>query len=114
MKIRCFFLALALAAAALLAGCGETTGTGGDYPAALMAGGVLYYSTGQPVEGVAEDAPAARVTAYTDALPTQDGENNFDRTLRAEYTAVPGGLAVRSGAEWILFEPSAELTENQS
>ena len=101
MKIRCFFLALALAAAALLAGCGETTGTGGDYPAALMAGGVLYYSTGQPVEGVAEDAPAARV-------PTQDGENNFDRTLRAEYTAVPGGLAVRSGAEWILFEPSAE------
>lgn len=114
MKIRCFFLALALAAAALLAGCGETTGTGGDYPAALMAGGILYYSTGQPAEGVAEDAPAARVTAYTDALPTQDGENNFDRTLRAEHTAVPGGLAVRSGAEWILFGPSAELTENQS
>ena len=98
----------------MLAGCGETTGTGGDYPAALMAGGVLYYSTGQPAEGVAEDAPAARVAAYTDALPTQDGENNFDRTLQAEYTAVPGGLAVRSGAEWILFEPSAELTENQS
>ena len=86
-----------------LTACG---GEAGDYPASIMVEDVLYYSTG--TEMPAEIDPSAilgETTSYTDKMPTENGQVNFDRDLGAPYARVEDGIAVLIGNEWVLFQP---------
>lgn len=80
-----------------------------DYCAAVMADGVLYWSTGTPVPVEPAEEEIRTVTGYTDTVPEEDGQTNFDRELTTQYARVKMGeewkLAVAIGHEWILFDP---------
>lgn len=98
------WLCLILLGLCLLAGCGKT-GTKKDYPAAIMVNDVLYYSTGKPFSGkVDKTAVGGTVSSYTDEMPAENGEANFNRDLDSEYAFTDKGLVVCIDNEWILFE----------
>ncbi|MCR4589128.1 MAG: hypothetical protein K5682_12025 [Lachnospiraceae bacterium] len=63
-----------------------TQATAGDYPAMLMANGILYKDTGEEYIGEIDSTEnAISVLSYTDEIPSQDGQQNFDRTLETVY-----------------------------
>ena len=79
----------------------------GDPVPAIMVDGVVYWTTGMPLAvDVEVDEDAIRtVTSYTDTLPEEDGQTNFDRGLTTQYAMTSDGLAVLMNQEWILFDP---------
>ena len=90
---------------ALLAGC-VGPGAGGDYPACIMVDGAVYRSTGQVLVGeVDESAVLGQVSSYTDGVPAEEGQANFDRSLSARYARTADGLLVCLDGEWTLFQP---------
>lgn len=78
---------------------------GGDYCAAIMVDGVVYWSTDTPVPGEVEESAIRTVTSYTDGVPGEDGQTNFDRGLTTQYAMTDMGLVVLIDREWILFDP---------
>lgn len=77
----------------------------GDYCAAIMVDGTLYWSTGTPVPGEVAEEAIWTVTGYTDTVPEEDGQTNFSRDLSAQYAMTDRGLVVLIDREWILFDP---------
>lgn len=77
----------------------------GDYCAAIMVDGVIYWSTDTPVPGEVDESAIRTVTSYIDTVPEADGQTNFDRSLTTRYAMTSEGLAVQTGQEWILFDP---------
>jgi len=77
----------------------------GDWQAAIMVDGVVYWSTDTPVSAEVDESAIRAVTSYTDAQPEEDGQTNFDRGLTTQYAMTDGGLLVRMNGEWILFDP---------
>lgn len=98
----CLLLVLSLTAA----GCGRTGGSsGGDRPAAIMADGALYYSTGTVYTAGVDDSLIQYAGSYAeDGVPDRDGETNFCREPGTPY-ALPGDgtVVVLIGGEWIVF-----------
>lgn len=72
-----------------------------DFCPAIMVDGQLYWSSGEILSSVDESAILGTST-YTDSLPDQDGQANFDRE-GALYTRTDGGIAVQINGEWVLF-----------
>ena len=77
----------------------------GDYCAAIMVDGVIYWSTDTPVPGEVDESAIRTVTSYTDTIPEADGQTNFDRGLTTRYAMTDMGLVVLIDQEWILFDP---------
>jgi len=77
----------------------------GDWQAAIMVDGVVYWSTDTPVSAEVDESAIRAVTSYTDTQPEEDGQTNFDRSLTTQYAMTDGGLLVRMNGEWILFDP---------
>ena len=73
-------LLLAVVCVFALAGCGSHTEK--DYPAAIMAEGMIYLksASAMPAE-IDESAIIGYTTSYTDTYPEKDGETNFNREL---------------------------------
>ena len=84
---------------------GPCGGYEGDFCAAIMVDGVLYWSTGTPVPGEVEESAIRTVTGYTSSLPEMDGQTNFSHDLSAQYAVTNMGLVVLVDQEWILFDP---------
>lgn len=76
-----------------------------DYCAAIMVDGVIYWSTDTPVPGEVDESAIRTVTSYTDGVPEEDGQTNFDRDLTTRYAMTDMGLVVLIDREWILFDP---------
>lgn len=72
---------------------------------AVMADGVLYWSTGEAVSIEPEEGEIRTAVSYTSAVPEMDGQTNFAPDLSAQYVKTEQGLAVLVGGEWILFVP---------
>ena len=89
------------------AGCGgeEATSASEDYPPMLMVDGVLYKSTGRQVLGEVDESATETVSSYTDTEPTEDGQQNFDRSCAVEYGMTADGLMVTVDHELVRFEP---------
>lgn len=83
----------------------EPGAVGGDYCAAIMVDGVVYWSTDTPVPGEVDESAIRTVTSYTDGVPEEDGQTNFDRGLTTQYAMTDMGLVVLIDREWILFDP---------
>lgn len=98
---------LALALILLCAGCGskEEVSAAGDYPAMLMVDGVLYKTTGEPVPVELDESVTETVSSYTDTEPTEDGQQNFDRSCTVIYGMTSDGLMVMTDHEWVRFVP---------
>lgn len=76
-----------------------------DYCPAIMVDGVVYWSTDTPVPGEVEESAIRTVASYTDGVPEEDGQTNFDRGLTTQYAMTDMGLVVLMDREWILFDP---------
>lgn len=76
--------------------------TSEDWRPAIMVDGQLYWSTGQVLSGQEDASAILGTTTYTDGLPDQDGQANFDQdgTL---YARTADGIAVQMDGEWVLF-----------
>lgn len=83
----------------------STSPSGGDWWAAIMVDGVLYWSTETPILGEVDESVIRTVTSYTDGQPEEDGQTNFDRDLTTRYAMTRDGLVVQIEGEWILFDP---------
>lgn len=82
----------------------ESTDNSGDWCPAIMVDGQLYWSSGEILSPVDESAILG-TTTYTDDLPDQDGQANFNRegTL---YARTAEGIAVEIDGQWVLFTPN--------
>ena len=80
-----------------LVACSNTVS---DYPAMIMVDGVLYYVSEDMFTSEINEAAVKKVQSYTDSVPTKDGQCNFDRSLKAKYTATDDGLAVYIDGKW--------------
>lgn len=77
-----------------------STGSAGDYPAAIRIEGKVYI-VGQPIPvEVDESAIIGYTTSYTDGWPQQDGETNFSRELNLPIARVENGFVVLYENEW--------------
>ena len=84
----------------------ETEGPGqlsGDPAPAIMVGGVLYRSTGEPVPGEPDPAVIRTAASYTEGTPEEDGQSNIAPSI--QYAETELGVVVLVEEEWILFEP---------
>ena len=77
----------------------------GDYCAAIMVDGVVYWSTGTPLAVEVDEGAVRTAVSYTDGQPEEDGQTNFDRGLTARYAMTDVGLVVLIDQEWVLFDP---------
>ena len=116
MKIRCFFLALALAAAALLAGCGGRNDGYGRRLSGGAHGGRRPVLFDRAAGGGAspEDAPAARVARTQMRCRRRTAKIILTVPLQAEYTAVPAASPCAAERNGFCLSRARELTENQS
>lgn len=82
----------------------NSQGSGGDVCPAIWVDGQLYWSTGQAISGEVDESAILGTTTYTDDLPDEDGEANFNRdgTL---YARIDEGIAVEIDGKWVLFTP---------
>lgn len=82
----------------------NSQGSGGDVCPAIWVDGQLYWSTFQAISGEVDESAILGTTTYTDGLPDEDGEANFNRegTL---YARTDEGIAVEIDGEWVLFTP---------
>lgn len=80
-------------------------GSEADYCAAIMVDGTLYWSTGTPVPVEPTEEAIRTVTGYTDTVPEEDGQINFDQSLTTQYAMTDMGLVVLMDNEWVLFDP---------
>lgn len=83
----------------------EPGAAGGDYCAAIMVDGVVCWSTDTPVPGEVDESAVRTVTSYTDGVPEEDGQTNFDRDLTTRYAVTGQGVVVLMDGEWVLFDP---------
>lgn len=72
-----------------------------DFCPAIMVDGQLYWSSGEILSSVDESAILG-TTTYTDSLPDQDGQANFDRE-GTHYARTADGIAVQMDGSWVLF-----------
>lgn len=82
----------------------NSQGSGGDVCPAIWVDGQLYWSTGQTISGQVDENAILGTTTYTDDLPDENGEANFDRD-GTRYARTDGGIAVEIDGEWVLFTP---------
>jgi len=77
--------------------------TGAPRPA-LMADGILYWSTGRQIPVEPDPGAIETSDSYTDGEPSENGQNNFSRES-VSYAQIDMGLAVLIDGEWVLFTP---------
>ena len=70
-----------------------------------MVDGVVCWSTDTPVPGEVDESAVRTVTSYTDGVPEEDGQTNFDRDLTTRYAVTGQGVVVLMDGEWVLFDP---------
>ncbi len=100
------------AASTPAAGQSENTGGAGapqeEYSGtrcpAIMADGVLYWSTGRQIPVEPDPGVIETSDSYTDGEPSENGQNNFSRES-VSYAQIDMGLAVLIDGEWVLFTP---------
>ncbi len=71
---------------------------------AIMADGVLYWSTGRQIPVEPDPGAIETSDSYTDGEPSENGQNNFSRES-VSYAQIDMGLAVLIDGEWVLFTP---------
>lgn len=80
----------------------------GDYAPMIMVGGVLYKDTYDMVDADSVDeSKALYAESYTDGMPTNDGEVNFDRNPSKNSAYVvcdDGSIIVKVEGNWYRFE----------
>ena len=79
----------------------------GDYPATIMIGGTLYYSTGRAIPVEPDESAIRYTTSYAEnGVPSKDGEDNFNRKTGTPYAVFDDGtVVVLIDNEWIEFRP---------
>ena len=88
-------------------GTGEEVSSGADYPASIMVNGKLYKMAYITInEEIEEDRIIGYTETYTDGIPLQDGETNFNREPGMPYAEVEDGIAVFYENAWQLFTPA--------
>ena len=82
----------------------------GDYPPMIMVGGVLYKDTYDMVDAAGiDETRILYAESYTDGMPSNDGEVNFDRNPSRNSAYVvcdDGSLIVKVEGNWYRFERS--------
>lgn len=80
---------------------------GGDYPAAIMVNGTLYYSTDEALPVEINESAIRYTTSYAeDGVPRSDGEANFNRDTGTPYAVIDSRtVVVLIDNEWIAFRP---------
>lgn len=74
---------------------------------AVKVDGILYVSTGNPIEdAIPEEDIAGRTKTYTDQLPRRNGQSNILSENGLAYAPWEDGLAVEVDGEWIFFKKS--------
>ena len=71
---------------------------------AIMVDGVVYYSTGREMPIEFDESAIQEVISYTDGIPTEDGQINFDPELEARYAKFGEDIAVLMNHEWVHFK----------
>lgn len=68
----------------------------GDYPAAIMVDGTVFYYTNTDfsLEQIEENSIIGYTESYTDHMPSKNGETNFLRETGAPYATYDGGIVV--------------------
>ena len=91
-----------------------------DYAPMIMVNGILYKDSYEEFKGEEDEYRREKFTSYSDAdVPSQDGEQNFDRTLTSEYFIIDKEtIAVNMDGVWRLFKASdkktSDITKEQS
>ena len=88
----------------LLVSCGKPSN--GDFPAAIMVNGTIYYSTNNVVPVEVDESVIQYTTSYAEnGIPQKEGETNFNRDLGTPYVVVAGNkVVVLIDNEWIEFK----------
>ena len=101
-KLSIFMLCIALML--LLVSCSKPNK--GDFPAAIMVNGTIYYSTNNAVPDEVDESLIQHTTSYAEnGMPKKDGEANFNRDLGTPYAVVAEDkVVVLIDNEWIEFK----------
>ena len=77
----------------------------GDYNAAIMIGGVVYWDTYKTVTDEPDEAAVQYAGSYSESgMPEKDGETNFAREPGTRYAVLDDGtVVVEIDGEWTIF-----------
>ncbi len=81
------------------------SGMGGDYNAAIMIGGVVYWDTYKTMPVEPDETAVQYAGSYAESgMPEKDGETNFAREPGTRYAVLDDGtVVVEIDGEWTIF-----------
>ena len=81
------------------------SGMGGDYNAAIMIGGVIYWDTYKTMPVEPDETAVQYAGSYAESgMPEKDGETNFAREPGTRYAVLDDGtVVVEIDGEWTIF-----------
>lgn len=81
------------------------SGMGGDYNAAIMIGGVVYWDTYKTMPVEPDETAIQYAGSYAESgMPEKDGETNFAREPGTRYAVLDDGtVVVEIDGEWTIF-----------
>lgn len=71
---------------------------------AIMVDGIVYYSTEQEMPVEFDESSIRKIISYTEGVPTQNGQANFDPELGNQYAKYGEDIAVLLNHEWVHFK----------
>lgn len=71
---------------------------------AIMVDDIVYYSTGQEMPVEFDESSIRKIISYTEGVPTQNGQANFDPELGNQYAKYGEDIAVLLNHEWVHFK----------
>lgn len=82
------------------------SGMGGDYNAAIMIGGIVYWDTYKTMPDEPDETNIQYAETYSESgMPEKDGETNFAREPGTRYAVLDDGtVVVEIDGEWTIFE----------
>ena len=83
------------------------SGMGGDYNAAIMIDGVIYWDTYKTMPVEPDETAVQYAGSYAESgMPEKDGETNFAREPGTRYAVLDDGtVVVEIDGEWTIFAP---------
>ena len=81
------------------------SGSGGDYNAAIMINGVIYWDTYETIPVEIDESVIKYAVSYAESgMPENDGETNFAREPGTKYAVLGDGtVVVEIDGEWTVF-----------
>ena len=81
------------------------SGSGGDYNAAIMINGVIYWDTYETIPVDVDESSVRYADSYSESgIPEKNGETNFAREPGTRYAVLDDGTAVvEIDGEWTIF-----------